>query len=432
MTTLLASNSIREQRELARYKSKQELADALHILRYTRGLKVPKHVKRLINWYAEVNGNSNSKYGTGAFFHSEETIAEEMECSLSTVERAIKWLKRHALLQVVPSWNYNEDKRGTAYKVFADLKTIKIVVNALINQNEEVIRKLTGTLNNELNQIVKKLTGTVTGTVTGTETKEKIDMPTDETPKNSDHIIPNIKDLHLRDINNNNMPPSHNQQKTGQNVRISSNEQNGHTENQQKTGEKEPKINLSKIHEKTWEFLNSYKNFAEYPFSNKELKSKYAYWIQMAINKTGAKITNPDHRNQLKWAIGCTLNSYDEQEKQEHELTKLMYNDVFDALEEIITVEKELALGASEQAVTSENPKKKSKQAKNSYQKNSYPKKPVRTEIVPEWFDKDTEEQRRKDEETKQKQANQQSDPNYIAEKQRQVAEMLKRLRKAI
>src|SRR5689334_3591766 len=117
MEKLLPSNNISIQRKLVKYKGKQELADTLHILRYSIGLNLPKCVKDFIDWMAEMSATATASFGVGGSFHAEATIAEQMNCSLSKVEKAIGWMKKHGLMQVVPSWNYSEGQRGTAYKI---------------------------------------------------------------------------------------------------------------------------------------------------------------------------------------------------------------------------------------------------------------------------------------------------------------------------
>jgi Mn-dependent DtxR family transcriptional regulator len=351
--SLIQANNIRIQRGLSKYKNKKEFADTLHMLRFSIGLKIPKHVKRFLNWCADMNGNSNSSYGTGAFFHSEEKIAEEIGCSLSTVERAIKWLKRRGLLSVVPSWNYNEDKRGTAYKIFSEPNVAKTIIKALITQNDQVVEKLTGTLNEELNGIVKKLTGTVTGTVTDTETEENADIPRDEPAQNSTHKRPNIKDQYKKDINNYNTPPTQNAE----------------------GGQLKSKIDLSIIDSKTMELLNGYKNFANYNFWDDDLKTEMVFWIQTAINKAGADVTKLEHRHVIKEAVGTVINQYNN-DKPKRELTKLMYRSVKEILEQVI-------LGEREVGATKEKPKAgRNKKANKPY----YGKKPTRKEILPDWF----------------------------------------------
>lgn len=145
-STVYPSNNVRLQKQLSQYKQKGEFAEALHKLLFTIGLRIPKYVKRFLQWCSTMLEKANPEFGIGAFYHAEETIAEQMDCSTRTVRRAIAWLKAHGLLSTVSTWNYNEDKRGTDYKVFAELKAIKAMITALIKKDEEIVKKLSATL----------------------------------------------------------------------------------------------------------------------------------------------------------------------------------------------------------------------------------------------------------------------------------------------
>ena len=166
MKNLLPAHDPEIQKQLSKHSKKTEFANTLHLLRYTKKLRAPESVQIVLDWIAEMNGNADVNNGIGAFYYSEATIAKETGLSLSTVERAIRWLKKHGFLRVFLTWNYEKGKYGSAYKVFASAKAIKILVQAIINKNNQVIETMINAFNNEVDEIVKKLTGSVTGSVT--------------------------------------------------------------------------------------------------------------------------------------------------------------------------------------------------------------------------------------------------------------------------
>lgn len=166
MKNLLPAYETEIQKQLSKYSKKTEFADALHLLRYTKKLRAPESVQIVLDWIAEMNGNANVKNGVGAFYHSYETIVKETGLSLSTIKRAFKWLKKYGFLQVFPTWNYEEGEHGSAYKVFASLKVIKTMVQAIISKDNQVIETMINAFNNEVDEIVKKLTLSMTPSMT--------------------------------------------------------------------------------------------------------------------------------------------------------------------------------------------------------------------------------------------------------------------------
>ena len=161
-----------------------------------------------------------------------------------------------------------------------------------------------------------------------------------------------------------------------------------------------PKINLNKIDPKTLQFLQGHKKFTDYDFWNDDLKMIMAYWIQIAINTTKANIENKEHQHAIKIAIGNAQYNYND-DKPIDELTKLLFTTVKAELERVI----------KGQPVYSDKPQKA--------------KKPIRTELLPDWFDKATEERRKKDEEEEERRKQLAKDPNYVAEQQKKIREML-------
>jgi uncharacterized protein YggL (DUF469 family) len=145
------SFKIESQKELAKYKKKQEFHDALHIIRNTRQLRAPEGVQDFLGWVAEMNGNANEKNGVGCFFHCYKTIASAMKCSERKVQDAIKWLKDRALITVI---QFEE----TYYKVFADIETITIMVNALVEHRKNNFIKKVDRIKGkqEIDEIVRK------------------------------------------------------------------------------------------------------------------------------------------------------------------------------------------------------------------------------------------------------------------------------------
>jgi hypothetical protein len=412
----------REQKRLAKYKSKTEFDNALHMLLYTRGLKkVPKGVKRFIKWVKSMNANCDPSHGIGAFFHLRETIIKDLECSLSTLEKAITWLKRHGLLHIELTWDDANDKPGNAYFVFAPIQDFKTMVHALVKQDEALAQKTADNLYQE-NEIVRKFTDAFTGAITDAETDENPITPTDEAPKNSAYIRPVCNTSIKKNINNNkyNTPYTHdaeNPQETAENVPEIRNNENRNTEKPQQSGRKAPKIDLSIIDPKTFELLKRYKHFADYPFYDNDLKLEMTFWIQRAIDKAGGEIADPDHQHVIKEAIGTVLTMYGD-DKPKEELTKLMYSSVKEILEQLIS-------GQRETAATAEKPKKK----KPFWKKD---KKPIRTEILPDWYDKAKEDDRKYEEiEQKQREDNKriENDPVYAAQKQKELKELLAQLR---
>jgi hypothetical protein len=181
---LLPAYETEIQKQLSKYSKKTEFADILHLLRYTRKLRAPESVQTVLDWIAEMNGKANVNNGVGAFYHSEGTIAKETGLSLSTVERAIRWLKKHGFLKVLRAWNYEKGEHGSAYKVFASTKAIKLLVQAIINENNQAIETMINAFNNEVDEIVKKLTGSVTGSVTDNKRPEIKDQDNNKTYNN--------------------------------------------------------------------------------------------------------------------------------------------------------------------------------------------------------------------------------------------------------
>lgn len=363
---LIPAGSIEQQKKLAKYKTKKQLADSLHSLRFTIGLKIPKPVKAVLKWMAEMNGNAKVSNGVGAFYHSEQTIANEIGCSLSTVERAVKWLKSKGLLTTIRTWNYAEDKAGSAYKVLADAKTCKIIIEALVKKDEKIIEKIIKSAESQMNEIIenlamptaeseqidRKLTGTMTGTMTGNK------RPLEKTSITKDKSLI--------------------------------------------TGPISPALEI---------VLNDYKNFSNNERWNAEEKAYLSYWIEQGIKEAEGNIKSKTDQGLIKKAIGQVINSYS-YKKPVKEFGRLMKAAVIKELEENELREAVKNINAAKEQLAA------SKQTRGR-------KKPIRTEILPDWMEKHEEERRRQDEERERLQRERQKDPVYIAEQKKRISEML-------
>ena len=341
--------------------------------------KLPKGVRRFLDWSAETSGKANSTNGIGTFYHSEETIAAEMGCSLSTVERAIKWLKRHGLMFVALAWNYSEGRWGSAYKIFADAKTIDIVIKALLAQKEQVIKGVIASVNQHLNTIVKKMTGSMTGSMTGNKR-------------------PSIKDQDTKDIKN-----RLEESDTSQSNQIKNSYKGIPAEiveiTENSPYNKDEKVKVAK------KIRNAVKD-AGIEEITAEIQGKILQGLRKAIQaqKKGA-IKNPNKKyDYIYQCIKTAINGY--LTKQETEVIngqKIVnvnhYHMEYQApkrnnISVASLLEEEYGQGATDDLLGNES--KQERVILNDHDVKVSDKKPIRTELLPDWFDKKEEKPKEK------------------------------------
>jgi hypothetical protein len=354
------------QKELAKYQKKTEFADAIHILRYARGLRIPKGVRDFLDWVGKMNGSANEKNGVGCFFTSYHKIATEMKCSVRKVEEATKWLKKQELLSVVL---FEE----TYYKVFADIESIKTTVSALVNQRTEQAKEVTEKPIDikQSDEIVRKYVGDHVGTHVGGNVGYK--RPNinnqDKTP-----LLNNYKSIRELDcVSNKSQNFNHKKEVTAllQNV-----------------GEEQERDGV--------------------PTFSKEENKVVGDKIQILLNKYQLDINDQNTHDLIHDTVyQCSQNPSDDfgayiyvalenaiidnvLKQQGHDIEQLINNRDYESLKELRQqfkhAYKEGTIGLLELAVTIEKPKKK-----KSYQPK-YAKKPIRTEKPQAWQEEDKQE----------------------------------------
>ena len=374
------------QKQQATYKKKAEISEAVNLIKKYVNLSTYKFLchflhtngtgvtQAKIKTICELVGISTGVYSKIVKPEIENTFSQPLIIKLKTTQKKDKLGRKN---------------KGAEYKSLIPLSVLKHLIRAKefeAQQEEEYFQTA-------LEMLESDITGDITGDITSNESipcesKGEGTFLGEQNKSFRENLLESKKDIY-------NTPPTQNPSGGGQQV---------------------SKIDLSIIDSKTMELLNSYKNFVDYDFWDNDLKMEMAFWIQRAINKAQADVTKLEHQHVIKEAVGTVMYQYDIDEYSKDELTKIMYHSVKNILEAILSGERETA-------VTSERPKKKPYQPKQSK------RKVIREEMVPDWLieqnEKDrkrAEEERKRKEQEEQEEQEKLKDPIY-AEKRKKEAE---------
>jgi predicted transcriptional regulator len=421
LLSVCPAHSLAVQKQLSNYKNTKETTQAyslcsemLHSIRYNKDLNAPKCANIVLDWFiSKTESIHNSKENIynkvyGITFANMQKIADDMDVSLSTIEKGFAWLKKMGFIKT-------RRTKGTAYKVFEAVETVAKIIKNYIKALFKCIK----------DSVTGQSTGLFTGHFTGLKSEQTPCESKDESPKNAEHIKAFKEDplnkTYYKSINRieNDVPPNKVFKKFGINKDLATALENNlffKAYNEQTQNKVASKIQLAFIKSKSdfkdqdcidTAFETLRQCILQYEKHPENVRKDFYGALYGAMYKELMKLKQPQQeatgqpqqrKKKPKGFFGMLKTHFDQQQEPARE-NVIEYNENGQVMDAQPQPQKDLySEFCAEIEQDIEN------MTKTAPQPVRQPKKPIRTELLPDWFDKQTREIQEREEKRKAEQ----------------------------